>query len=161
YIGVSGSTAGQYTMGVDPARFAAIASWSPQFSAAAIKRMTAALAPPVAPPVVLTGDALRVKIDVAAMSLAGGVRYANVNTGASPVTLGALPQRGTTTLTGALVGCPCVLRSLALTLSARQIHLGSGNGRVNGKVTIAAIDVRDHGTWRPAVSPQDLHTAAA
>jgi hypothetical protein len=161
YIGVSGGSVGQYTMGVDPARFAAIAYWPRSLSAGAIARLTAGLAPPAAPPVVLTGDALRVTIDVASMSLPGEVVYANVTTGSSPVTLGALPRRGTVTLTGALVGCPCVLQSLALTLAAQQIQRGVQHALVNGRLTITALDVRNHGIWRPAGPPQDLRTAAA
>lgn len=161
YIGVTGSTAGQYTIGVDPARFARIASWPRSLSAGAIARLTAGLAPPAAPPIVLTGDALRVKVDVASMSLPGEVLYANVTTGASPVTLGALPRHGTVTLTADLTGCPCVLESLALTLAAQEIHIGALNAQLSGRLTIASLDVRDHGTWRPTGGSQDLRTATA
>ncbi len=161
YIGLSGSSAGQYTMGVDPARFAAIASWPRQLSAGSIARLTAGLAPPAAPPIVLTGDALRVKISVASMSLPGEVAYANVTTGSSPVTLGVLPRSGTVTLTGALIGCPCMLQSLALTLGVQQLKQGAANAQVSGRITIEALDVQNHGRWQPAGSPQDLRTAAA
>lgn len=161
YISLSGSSAGQYTMGVDPARFARIASWPRPLSASEIARLATGLAPPAAPPIVLTGDAMQMKIDVASMSLPGEVLYANVTTGSSPVTLGALPRHGTVTLTGALTGCPCVLQSLALTLAARQIQAGALHALVTGKLTIAALDVRNHGTWQSAASPQDLHAATA
>ncbi len=92
------------TLAVDPARFARIAYWPrhrPPPSAAELE--------PPAPPIVLTGDALRVTVDVGSMSIPHVQLYANVTTGASPVALGSLPAHGPATFTGSLTGCPCVL----------------------------------------------------
>src|SRR6185437_2422982 len=97
------------TLAVDPARFARIAYWPrhlPPPSAAELE--------PPAPPIVLSGDALRVTIDVGSMSNPHGQLYANMSTGASPVALGKLPGHGPATFTGALTACPCELKSLEL-----------------------------------------------
>src|SRR5215469_1522705 len=104
YIGLSGGTAGEYTIGVDPARFARIASWPGQLSQPQVGGLTTDLSPPAAAPIVLAGDVLRVTVDVSSMSVAGEQLYANVTTGASTVTLGALPKHGVATLTGSLTG---------------------------------------------------------
>jgi len=160
YIGVSGGTAGEYTIAVDPARFARIASWPRQLPQREVDALTSGLSPAAAAPIVLTGDAVRVTVDVSSMSVAGEQLYANVTTGASPLTLGALPRRGTVTLTGSLTGCPCVLQSLALTLPGGQLVYGGSAARVSGKLTIGALDVRQHGRWLPAASPGSLGSAA-
>ncbi|MBO0826088.1 MAG: ABC transporter permease, partial [Actinobacteria bacterium] len=154
-----GSTVGQYTMAVDPVRFARIAVWPGQASARAVLALAARLHPPAAPPIVLKGDALRVSVSVTAMSAPGEQLYANVTTGSSPVTLGALPARGSTTLTGSLTGCPCVLQSLALTSPSPQSG-HSSTGRLAGRLTITALDVHNNGRWQLAVPPGVLAAAA-
>jgi putative ABC transport system permease protein len=160
YIGVSGGTAGEYTIGVDPAGFARIASWPRQVSLSRIRALTGELSPPAAAPIVLSGDALRVTVDVSKLSIAGEQLYANFSPGASPVTFGSLPKRGTVTLTGSLAGCPCVLQSLALTLPGGQLAYGGSSARVSGKLTISAVDIRQHGQWLPAAPARDLDSAA-
>ncbi len=127
YIGVSGGTAGEYTIAVDPARFARIASWPGQLSQREDHALISGLSPPAAAPIVLAGSAARITVDVSSMSVAGEQLYANVTTGASPVTFGALPKHGTVTLTGSLTGCPCVLQSLALTLPGGQLAYGNSS----------------------------------
>jgi putative ABC transport system permease protein len=161
YIGVSGGTAGEYTIAVDPARFARIASWPRQLSQQEIRTLTGGLSPPAAAPIVLAGDAVRVTVDVSSMSVAGEQLYANVTTGASPVTFGALPRRGTVTLTGSLTGCPCMLQSLALTLPGGQLSYGGSAAQVSGKLTIDALDVRRHGKWVPAAPSGNLDSSAS
>jgi len=159
YIGLSGSAAGQYTLAVDPARFAAVAAWPgslPARNAAAFARR---LHPPAAPPIMLTGDAMRVTVAVASMS-PGELLYANVTTGSTPVTLGALPTHGSATLTAPLTGCPCVLQSLALTEPSAQVRFGRSGIQVSGKMTITAVDVRAGGGWRPAAPAAVLGSAA-
>lgn len=147
YVGLSGASAGQVTLAVDPARFARVASWPRGVSAAQARVLTARLDPPMPAPLVLTGDAVRLVVDVRSLSLPGELVYASVTTGASPVNFGALPRHGTVTLTAGLVGCPCVLQSLALSLSGTQIAQGAGLSTVSGSLTIKAIEVHDHGQW--------------
>jgi putative ABC transport system permease protein len=160
YIGVSGGTAGEYTIAVDPARFARIASWPRQLSQREIHALTSGLSPPAAAPIVLAGSAVRVTVDVGSLSVAGEQLYANVTTGASPVTFGGLPRRGTVTLTASLTGCPCVLQSLALTLPGGQLAYGGSTAQVSGKLTIHALDVRQRGKWVPAAPAGNLDSAA-
>lgn len=94
------------------------------------------------------------------MSVPGELVSANVTTGSSPVSLGALPQRGTATLTGALAGCPCVLQSLELGLSGQELSATSGLPAVSGSLTITAVDVHSRGRWQP-LGPRALASAAA
>ena len=148
YVGVSGATAGQVTLGVDPARFARIAYWPRELSIRSAARLTAGLHPRAAQPIVLKGDALRLTASVASLSIGGEQVYADMTTGASPVTMGTLPRRGPVTLTAPLTGCPCVLQNLALTLSGRQIQSGALRSAVSGSLTISALQVHDHGQWR-------------
>ena len=160
YIGVSGGTAGEYTIAVDPARFARIASWPRQLSQPEIHALTSGLSPHAASPIVLSGTAVRITINVSSLSVAGEQLYANVATGASPVTFGTLPKHGTVMLTGPLTGCPCDLQSLALTLPGGQLSYGGSSAQVSAKLTISALDVRQHGRWVPAASSGSLDSAA-
>lgn len=162
YLGLNGSsgTAGQYTLAVDPARFASVASWPGPLPARNAAAFAARLHAPAAPPIVLTGDAMRVTVAVASMSAAGEQLYANVTTGSTPVSLGSLPAHGSATLTGPLTGCPCVLQSLALTSSTAHVHYGRSGVQVTGKLTVTAVDVHTHGRWRPAAPTAALGTAA-
>jgi putative ABC transport system permease protein len=150
YVSLTGSTAGAVTLGVDPQRFARIAFWSPRFAAKPLPALAGKLHPPAPPPVILAGDGMRIRVRVASLTLAGEQVSADVTTGSSPVDLGSLPTHGTVTLTASLAGCPCVLRDLALGLSGLAIQRGGLNQAVSGNLTITALQVHDHGRWRPA-----------
>jgi len=132
-------------LAVDPGRFARIAAASPGFRPTPAE-LTSALAPPAPPAVQLNGDALRVTVRVDSISLPGALLTADVDAqGATPVSLGNLPARGTATFTGDLVDCPCVLQDLDISASSPS------NPQllepVIGKVTITGIAVRHNGTW--------------
>jgi putative ABC transport system permease protein len=148
------------TIAIDPARFDRIADWPGSLSAIQIAKITSALHPPAAPPVVLTGDAMRVTVDVTSMSMADGQLSANVTTGASPVLLGTLPRHGPATLTGSLTDCPCVLDSFALNFPGQQEAFGQSKSTASGRLTFSAIDIRDHGRWVPAAPASVLRTAS-
>jgi putative ABC transport system permease protein len=160
YVGLSDSAAGQYTLAVDPARFATVASWPGTVPGGSAAAFAALLHPPAVPAIVLTGDALRVAVAVSSMSAPGEQLYANVTTGSTPVSLGVLPTHGSATLTGSLTGCPCVLRSLALTLPTAQVRFGRSGVQVSGKLTVTAIDVHTDGHWRQAAPAAVLGAAA-
>ena len=115
YTSASSGSAGLTVLGVDPQRFARVAAWRPGFTPRPPAELARQLAPPAPAPVILTGSALRVTVDVHALSPPKSVLSADVTTGASPVILGPLPARGVVTLTAPLVGCPCVLQDLDLT----------------------------------------------
>ncbi len=159
YVSLASGTGGDVTLGVDPQRFARIAFWARQFAAQPLASLAARLDPPAPAPVSLAGDALRVTVRVASMSVPGELVSANVTTGSSPVSLGALPRHGTVTLTGALVGCPCVLQSLELGLSGQELSGGSVPP-VSGSLTITALEVHSRGRWQ-AVGPRALASTAA
>jgi putative ABC transport system permease protein len=150
YVSLSGSTAGNVTLAVDPRRFARIAFWSRHFAAKPLAALAAQLHPPAPPPVLLTGDAMRITVRVTSLTVGGEQVSADVTTGSSPVDLGSLPTHGTATLTGPLAGCPCTLRDLTLGLSGREIKRGGLNKAVSGNLTITALQVHEHGRWRPA-----------
>lgn len=150
YQSLSGGSAGDMTLAVDPQRFARVAAWSPGFAGQPLSKLASRLAPPAPPPVVLTGDAVRATVRVSSLSAPGEVLSANVTTGSSPVTLGALPGHGTVTLTAPLVGCPCILESLQLSLSAAQLHQGAYRSGISGSLTLARLQVHGRGGWRPA-----------
>ena len=162
YSGVSSGTTGSgtVTFGVDPQRFARIANWRSSYAAQPLRTLMARIDPPApARPVVLNGDAFRVKVRVGSLSLPGLQFGADVTAGASPVSLGTLPGRGTVTRTGQLVGCPCILQDLSLSPTGSQLarHL---RGPIQGDLTL--ISLQDHlgGRWQ-AVSPGVLQSATA
>lgn len=173
FTSLSSGTAGLTTLAVDPQRFARVASWRPGFTSEPLAALGRKLAPSAPPPVVVTGDALRVTIDVGSLSPAGSTLAADVTTGASPVILGTLPAHGTVTVTGQLVGCPCVLQDLDL---SPPIHF-QRQSPVTGAVTITRIEMHERGgwvgaggvlsdaaRWRPGhsdVPPDRLHAVAA
>ena len=146
----------QGTTAIDPARFARIAYWPARPSAT---RLTAMLRPPIAPPILLSGPAFRVTVDVGSMSIPDLQLYVNMTTGASPVLLGTLPSRGLMTFTGPLTACPCVLQSLTLVLAGQHGPTDVAGSQLNGKLTVVAIDIRSHGQWVPARSSHRLSSA--
>ncbi len=142
------------TLAVDPARFARIAYWprhSPRPSVADLE--------PPAPPIVLTGEALRVTVDVGSMSIPHGQLQANLMTRAAPVALGYLPGRGLATLTAPLIGCPCVLKSLTLNFPGQHAASGHLLSPIQGQLTVVALAVRTHGQWISPVPARVLRTA--
>jgi hypothetical protein len=96
---------------------------------------------------VLTGDAVRATVHVHALSPGGSELSADVTTGASPVSLGTLPGRGTVTLTGQLVGCPCVLQDLDLSPPAHFLQ-----SPVTGSIAITRLQVHDRSGWATVAS---------
>ena len=146
----------QGTIAIDPARFAGIAYWPARPSPS---RLTAVLRPPFAPPIVLSGPAFRVTVDVGSMSIPHVQLYVNMTTGASPVLLGTLPSHGLTTFTAPLTACPCVLQSLTLALAGQHGSTDVAGSQLNGKLTVVAIDIRSHGQWVPAGSSHRLSSA--
>lgn len=154
YTSFASGTAGLTVMAVDPPRFARVAAWRPGFTAEPATVLAGRLAPRAPAPVILTGDAVRITVRVRALSPPGSVISADVTTGASPVSFGALPGRGTVTLTGQLVGCPCVLQDLDLSRSTRDLL-----APVSGSVTISRLEVHLHSGWVPVAQGKVLADA--
>ena len=146
YTSLASGTAGLTTLAVDPQRFARVAAWQPGFTSEPFTTLARKLDPSAPPPVVLTGDAVRVTIDVHALTPAGSGLAADVTAGASPVSLGTLPAHGTVTRTGQLVGCPCMLVDLDVSPPPGQL----GGSPVTGSVTITRLEVHGSRGWVPA-----------
>ena len=142
YTSLASGSAGLTVLAVDPQRFARVAAWRPGFTARPPAALARDLAPRAPAPAILTGSALRVTVDVHALSPPGSVLTADVTTGASPVVLGPLAARGVTTLTAPLVGCPCVLMDLRLGPPRNFLQ-----SPVTGSVTIKAVQVRGPAGW--------------
>jgi putative ABC transport system permease protein len=175
FTSLASSSAGLSVLGVQPRRFARVAYWSRSFTAAPLRSLAAALAPPAPPPVTLTGDAVRVTVRVRSLApgragLAADV-VAPTGTGITPVSLGTLPVRGTATLTGQLPGCPCTLHDLSVNLlPGLPPPLVAGNlvftrlqvHRSSGWVTVDT-GFADASRWRPGTvdHPADVLSASA
>ena len=145
YTSTSSGTAGLTVLAVDPQRFARVAAWRPGYASEPISELARQLAPPAPAAVVLRGSAVRVTVNVHGLSPAGSLLSADVTTGASPVSLGALPAHGPVTLTGSLTGCPCVLQDLDLSPPPQALQ-----SPVTGSVTITGVQVHGNSGWVPA-----------
>lgn len=148
YVSLSSGTAGLTTLAVDPQRFARVAAWRPGFTRQPLTTLAGKLDPPAPAPVFLTGDGVRVTVDV--HSLAAGSRLsADVTTGASPVELGSLPAKGRKTLTAELVGCPCMLVDLDLSAPPVPGTGIPGSSPETGSITVTSLQVHGPSGWRP------------
>jgi putative ABC transport system permease protein len=156
FVSLTSGSAGTVILAVDPQRFAHVAFWGRGFSAEPLQTLAAKLDPPAPAPVSVTGSAMRMTVNVGHLSQPGEQLYANVTTGASPVSLGTLPTHGTVTLTGSLVGCPCVLQSIYLQPSGANI---SRTAPVSGSVTLTGLAYRGPAGWSAA--RPGLFTSAA
>src|ERR1035441_2970198 len=152
---LSGSTAGQVLLGVDPQRFARIAAWQPQWASQPLTSIAAALEPPAPAPVVLNGDAVRIRFRgqnvVPALSTLVLDVYEEgaVAGGQTPLYFGT--ANGSHSSVQPLTGCPCVLADL--TVSAPPPALGAatiGPVSVSGSIAVTGVDVRSgRGRWTP------------
>jgi putative ABC transport system permease protein len=157
YTSLSGSSAGQVLMAVDPQRFAHIAAWRPDWAAGQpLGSLTAALDPPAPPPVVLRGSQVRVSFDANNVRPAGSTLVLDLYEqgvgaiGQTPVYLGVAD--GSRTATAQLTGCPCLVADLTISAPPPTGAVISARP-VTGSVTIASIDVRaGHGRWVPAAA---------
>jgi putative ABC transport system permease protein len=157
----SGNTSGVATIGVDPQRFARIANWQHSFSAQSLPALMAKIDPPApAAPIVLNGDAFRVRVAIAGLNVPTEQLAADVTLGASPVDLGPLPAHGTFTRTGQLVGCPCVLQDLNLSPTPAEISSPTSPADVSGQLTLISLQIHQGGRWR-SVGAAALRSAAA
>ena len=154
YTSLSSGTAGLTTLGVDPLRFARVAAWQPGLSRQPLAALAAKLDPRAPQPVILTGNAVRLTVEVHALSPPGALLAADVTTGSSPVSLGPLPAHGSATLTGQLVGCPCVLKDLDLSPPLRSLK-----SPARGSVTITKLQVQGRSGWVAAGAASALSDA--
>jgi putative ABC transport system permease protein len=156
FTSTASGNAGLTILAVDPQRFAQVATWTARPGQPSLRELAPRLAPPAPAPLVLSGSAVRITVDVKKLSPARASLSADVTTGSSPVDLGTLPARGPATLTGPLVGCPCVLQDLDLGPSSTS---PSNPIPVVGSMTITAIQEYRGGHWVSAGPPAALTSA--
>jgi ABC-type lipoprotein export system ATPase subunit len=149
YTSASGANAGETLLAVDPQRYAAIAAWRPQWAGASLASIMRSLRPPALPPVVLTGQAVRVSYAGVSAEPAGSRLSLDVYelgaqaTGQTPVDLG--PIQDGTSAPAPLTGCPCVLADLAVQPPATG---RAGATTPGGALTITGIQVSSAaGRW--------------
>ncbi len=143
-------------LAVDPQRFAHVAAWRGGFATQSLATLMRRLAPPEAAPVRITGDMLRVRLTVDGLEPQGLVLGATLGSPGSSAAvnaeLGALPRsNGSVTLTAAIGGCPCTLRSLDLSSATT----GTTGVQVNGALTLDGIDVHGSHGWTALPGLQD------
>lgn len=128
----------QTLLAVDPSRFAAVALWAP---GTPVKTVDTRLAPPVQPPAVVNGDAIRFRLS--GKGLAQLEIYATVVSSASaaPMPIELTPSPGGFYV-GTLADCPCTLDELGIS-GPREVP-------VSGAVTIGAVDVHGPDGWQDA-----------
>ena len=129
-------------LAVQPERFARVAAWSA--AGAPQHRGLRDLAPSAPPPVVLNGQAMRLRLHVDTLSTPSRVGADFLVPGGDApirIDLGRLTSSsGTVTRTAGLIRCPCSLADLALSQAA---------GPLQGAVRIESLEVRNNGVWRP------------
>jgi hypothetical protein len=151
YTSLSGSTAGQVLIGVDPQRFARIAAWQPQWARQPVASIAAALGPPAPAPVVLNGDAVRIQFRGDRVEPAGSTLVLDVYEqgalagGQTPLYFG--PVTGSRSSVQPLTGCPCVVANLTVSGPAQAAF---SPVPVTGSVAVSGIDVQSGGgSWTP------------
>lgn len=148
---------GRVLLGVDPQRFARIASWRSGFAAGPLADIVSDLDPSVPPPVIVDGDALRVRLDVKSASqplvlaadLAVADQLAPIYAGLGTVT----PTGPQMSVAASLKGCPC--RLLDLTVSSTTTPGRGSATPVQADIVIAGLDVRKAGAWVPVSAGTD------
>jgi hypothetical protein len=133
-------------LAVQPQRFAAVANWSSSFVHNA-SGLLADLHPPAPEPILLAGDRVRLRLDVAALApTRDEVVLDVVAPGASaptPVSLGIIRGTGTRQLTSEL---PCSL----CTVSDLEVSPPGGRpAQVHGQLMLSALEVHDSSGWHP------------
>ncbi len=142
------SSNGLVTLAVDPQGWSRIAAGSAAGTGLSRGSLAAALNPPAPPPLVLTGDAVRLQLAVQRLTPAHTGLTIDVGTPSSssptPVQFGALPSTGSVTETADMAGCPCTVEDVTL---VPDPSLG-GTERLQGTVTLQGVEVRDASGWR-------------
>ncbi|MDN5789618.1 MAG: hypothetical protein L0H25_01940, partial [Micrococcales bacterium] len=145
--------AARQTLAVQSDRLARIAFWRSDFSAASLAELAARLHPPTSPPIRLTGDTLRVSLAGVRLSrpqlLTAGLKLPT-GVAETPLSVGVVTP-DTKTLSVALPGCPCVLRSLGLSATGGTgpAYAAKGKASIQGQLSITGLEEQAGGAWRP------------
>lgn len=143
---VEAFTGGPTTLvAAQPARLAAVAHWSAA-SVSNPRELVADLHPPAPPPIVVSGDRIRVHVHVRRLAPAPEVLtlefVARGATAPTPVELGRLPSPGhRAVLGGELSACPCTIQDLQIAPP------GAAREQVSGTIVVEGIDVHRTDGW--------------
>lgn len=144
---VTGS--GQVLIAADPTRFFHVATWRNRFAPESPAKLAQQLTPPAAPPIVINGDALRVRLDVQTLSQLPQVVIADVASSrglpAQSIELGTIDtSNGPVTLTQPVSNCPCSLVDLTISNPTQDFF----HNEIHGTARITEIDVHAALGWR-------------
>lgn len=130
-------------LAVQPSRFARVANWPG--TAPTASDLIATLHPPAPDPIAMTGDRVRVRVDVGRLAPVGGElmldTFASGASAPTPVDLGPLNRAHTSVVFTADLPAPAVVRDLAVGPP------GGHRIQVQGQLTIREIDVHDASGW--------------
>ncbi|HET7310979.1 MAG TPA: FtsX-like permease family protein [Mycobacteriales bacterium] len=133
-------------LGVEPARFARIASWSAGRVSDPATLLND-LDPPAPDPIVLNGDRVRLRLSSISIQPEPVAVVLDVAASGSaaptPVEMGTLRSGRTATLTGELAGCPCIVNDIQVTPPGGRI------GALDGHLTVDGLDEGANGRWQP------------
>jgi len=139
-------------LAVDASRLANVASWPPGFGGATLATIAHRLSPPTAPPVILSGGALRVAADIPSSVAAAAELEATIFDDAyqttSTLDLGSL-QRGEHDYTASMRG-GCSDSCRLVNLGVAWTPSGSNPSQTTAvHLMIASVSVEGNGTWQP------------
>ena len=154
WIPDGGSVAGRM-LAVDSARLATVGFWSADYGAGPVHDVVAAIAPPLPPPLRLTGDEVRVRITSGPVASPAPTVLVGVRDSRGvPVTAVAGPLAAGTHDYVAQLSCPegeCLFYGVA---TARSQSLGTAHL----DLLVSAVVQRTSGSWTPVPAP--LRTVA-
>ncbi|GAA2088400.1 FtsX-like permease family protein [Actinomadura alba] len=145
------------TIGVDPDRFAHVAYWRPDFADTPLRSLLPRLRSPSAPAVRLSGDQMRIGIEVKSLTVNGGPVKDHVlglhaelavpgQSDPVDLPLGSLPPAGEMT---SVVRLPRCMAGCELRLMRFKYGTTASPPVFNGHIVIRAIEERAAGAWRP------------
>ena len=121
---------GAGTLAVDPDRFARVASWGPGSPVHTPQALTAALDPPTPSPLILSGDAVRMRVRRVAVC---GRRHPRPERRrgdrcrSNSARVGRAAQSGTVDLVAPLTGCPCLVQDAHVVPDPQSVEAGTGH----------------------------------
>lgn len=144
--------AARQTLAVQSDRLSRVAFWRDDFSGTPLVDLTARLHPPSPPAIRLEGDALRLtfsEVRLPRPQLLTANLKLPTGLAETPLSVGVV-QPGTTALTMALPGSPCVLRSIALSNTGASGPANIAQGAsFRGELRLTGLEERVDGRWQP------------
>ncbi len=151
WIPAGGSVAGR-VLGVESARFAAVASWSSDYGAGGVEQTVQAISPPLPDPLPLRADHLRVRLTSGAVTgPAPAVLLAYRDASGRPTTATSAPLTQGTHDYDAAIPCTqggCVFYGVAL-------DRAQAAGTLHVDLLLAGVQQQTGGTWTPVPAPLD------